>query len=447
MNEALMFSNRDLRDLILPLVVEQTLLMLVGMADTMMVSAAGEAAVSGVSLVDMLNGLVSTILAALATAGAVVVSQYLGSGDRKKANLAASQLYTATLLVSLVLTAFCFLCYRPLLHLLFGSIDDDVMQAATVYFLITAASYPFLGVYNAAGSLFRSINRTQITMRVSMLMNVINVTGNAIGIYVLHAGVAGVAVPTLVSRAFAAVVMTVMVARKDGEVSITKRGVFSWRKGIMAKILTIAIPGGLENGFFELGRVIVVTVIALFGTTQIAANGVANSIDYFGITISRSMNLAVVPVVGRCVGANLYDQARYYTKKLMLLSHLSIIFLGCLTFASFPLLRHLYSGLSDEAWSLVMTLVLIHDGVAMLLHPISFNLPNTLRAAGDVKYTLYVGAVSIVLCRMGGAYVLGVLLGWKIIGVWVAMCVDWVFRSCFFVLRYQSGRWTRFRLV
>ncbi len=224
------------------------------------------------------------------------------------------------------------------------------------------------------------------------------------------------------------------------------RHVFSWHRDVLCKILYIAVPSGMENGLFELGRVIVVSIIALFGTAQIAANGVANSLDVIGITVSRAMNLAVVPVVGRCVGAREYGQAKYYTRKLLRLSHLSIVILGGATILSLPLIHMLY-GLSDEAWNLTAWLVTIHASVAMVLHPLSFNLPNTLRAAGDVKYTLVVGFSSIFLCRLMGAYVLGVLLGWRIIGVWIAMCFDWFFRSLFFGLRYRSGKWMEIHLV
>lgn len=442
----LLFSNADLKQLIVPLVIEQTLVMLVGITDTMMVSNAGEAAISGVSLVDMVNNLVATILAAVATGGAVIVSQYLGHKNQKQANLAASQLYTVSLLTSLSVTFLCLVFNKQLLRGLFGSIDDDVMGAATIYFLITSLSFPFLGLYNAAGALLRSIQKTSVTMRVSLVMNLINVVGNAIGIFVLHAGVAGVAVPTLVSRMFAAICLTTILSREGGEVRIARREVVSWHRDVLHKILYIAIPNGMENGFFELGRVIVVSIIALFGTAQIAANGVANSLDTIGITVSRAMNLAVIPIVGRCVGAGEYGQAKYYTRKLILMSHLSIVILGGATIALLPAIRLLY-GLSDEAWRLTVWLVVIHEGVAMLLHPLSFNLPNTLRAAGDVRYTLAVGAFSIVFCRLLGAYLLGVVLGWKIIGVWVAMCVDWVFRSTFFIARYKSGTWMRIHLV
>ena len=442
----LLFSNTDLKKLIVPLVIEQMLVILVGMTDTMMVSNAGEAAISGVSLVDMINNLVSTIMAALATGGAVIVSQYLGHKNQKQANLAASQLYTVSLLFGVCIAILCMICNKPLLRLLFGSIDEDVMQAASTYFLITSLSFPFFGLYNAAGALMRSIQKTYLTMRVSLVMNLINVVGNAIGIFVLHAGVAGVAVPTLISRIFAAICLTVLLTGKDGEVKVKRREVFSWHRDILHKILFIAVPNGLENGFFELGRVVVVSVIALFGTAQIAANGVANSLDAVGIIVSKAMNLAVVPVVGRCIGAGKYDQARYYTRKLILMSYLSIVILGGATIALLPVFKHLY-GLSEEAWRLTFWLVVIHEGVAMLLHPLSFNMPNTLRAAGDVRYTLAVGAFSIIFCRLAGAYLLGVVFGWKIIGVWIAMCFDWLFRSIFFVARYKRGKWMRIHLV
>lgn len=441
-----MFTREDLRKLIFPLVIEQILVMLVGMADTIMVSYAGEAAISGVSLVDMINYLFTTIFAAVATGGAVIVSQYLGSRSREGANEAAGQLYLVAGALSFVCAVLCLTFHRGILTLLFGSIESDVMEAAVLYFVITACSFPFLGIYNAGAALFRSMQKTNVTMYVSLLMNGINVIGNAVGIFVLHAGVAGVAVPTLISRVTAAIVISALAFQKTNPIYIQGSRIFVWKKDMIRKILGIGIPNGIENGLFALGKVLVVSIIALFGTTQIAANGVSNSINQIAVMVVSSINLAMVTVVGQCVGANDYEQAKKYTWDLMKISYISTMVLGILVCAALPLIRNFYE-LSEETWRLSCVLIVMHNIMAALLHPTSFNLSNALRAAGDVKFTMYAGIASMLVFRLGVAVLCGIVLHMGIIGVWIAMGMDWLGRSVAFVCRYRSGRWKAFRVL
>lgn len=441
-----MFTREDLRKLIFPLVIEQILVMLVGMADTIMVSYAGEAAISGVSLVDMINYLFTTIFAAIATGGAVIVSQYLGSRDQKMANDSAGQLYTVAGLISLVCAAVCLAFHSLILKLLFGSIEADVMEAAVTYFVITACSFPFLGIYNAGSALFRSMQKTNVTMYVSLLMNAINVVGNAIGIFVLRAGVMGVAVPTLISRIVAALAITILAFGKKNQLYIQWGSIFAWKKKTIGQILHIGIPNGIENGLFALGKVLVVSIIALFGTTQIAANGVSNSINQIAIIVVTSINLAMVTVVGQCVGAGEYDQAKKYTKDLMKISYVTTAVLSVLVCLALPVIHNFYE-LTDETWELSCILIIMHNVMATLLHPTSFNLSNALRAAGDVKFTMYAGIASMLVFRLGVAVLFGVVFNMGIIGVWIAMGADWLGRSIAFVIRYRSGKWTQIRVI
>jgi len=441
-----LFSNSDLRKLILPLVVEQILSMLVGMVDTVMVSHAGEAAISGVALVDMINYLFLTIFSAIATGGAVIVSQYLGDRQNDQARLAASQLYTISALISGVIGAICLLCHRQILQLLYGSVEAEVMAASVTYFAITALSFPFLGLYNAAAALFRSMKKTNVTMYVSLLMNAINVVGNFIGIFILRAGVAGVAVPTLIARAAAAIAMTVLALNAENPVSIRLREVWAWHGDMIRRILKIAVPNGIENGLFALGKVLVVSIVSLFGTVQIAANGIANSIDMISIVVVNAMNLAIVTVVGQCVGAREYGQAEYYTGKMMKISYLATTVLGVMVCLCLPLIRFFYS-VSDETWRCTCILVILHNALAAALHPTSFNLSNTLRAAGDVTYTMYAGIASMIVFRLGSAVLFAVVLNLGVIGVWIAMGMDWLARSVAFWLRYRRGKWKNCRAI
>lgn len=420
--------------------------MLVGMVDTMMVSHAGEAAISGVALVDMIDYLIITIFSALATGGAVIVSQYLGGRQKEQANTSAGQLITISFFLSVVVMALCLVFHKGILKLLFGKIEADVMEACVTYFVITAFSFPFLGIYNASAALFRSMQKTDVTMLVSALMNVINIVGNAIGIFVFKAGVAGVAVPTLISRATAAVLMTALLFRKKYEVHLTPPAVFSLKKDVAASILRIAVPNGLENGCFALGRVLVTGIVALFGTAQIAANGVANSIDQIAVMVVNAINLAMITVVGQCIGAGEIEQSKHYTKKLMKISYIATAALGIGICLGLPLILRFYK-LSDEAYRYSCVLIVMHNILAILLHPTSFNLANSLRAAGDVRFTMIVGIGSMLLFRLGSGMLFGVILHLGVIGVWIAMGMDWLARSVAFTLRYKIGKWKTIKII
>lgn len=442
----MMFSNKALKKLILPLIVEQILIMAVGVADTMMISYAGEAAISGVGLVDMVNNLIITVLSAVAAGGAIIVSQYIGSQDHKKANYASGQLLMITSLVSIVIMVLCLVFHQFLLNIFFGSIEADVMKACITYFLISALSFPFLGIYNSASALFRSIEKTKITMYVSILMNLINVVGNYIGVFILNAGVAGVAVPTLISRIVAAVVMFCLSLDNKNKVYVKIRDIFSWNSEMIKRILQIAVPNGIENGLFTLGRVLVTSIVALFGTSQIAANSVAGSVDQVAIVVVNAINLAIVTVVGQCIGAKDYEQATYYTKKLMKISYVATGIIGFVVILGLPWILNLYT-LSEEARNLTYILVIMHNVMAFALHPTAFVLPNGMRAAGDVKYTMYVGIMSMIIFRLGVAYVCGVVMNLGIIGVWIAMGSDWLCRSVCFMIRFISGKWKTFKVI
>lgn len=441
-----MFSNRALKKLLIPLVIEQILAMLVGMTDTLMVSSAGEAAVSGVALVDMVNFLMITVLGAVATGGAVIVAQYLGSRQREKAEESAGQLWMISALISLGVMAICLLFCSPLLRLLFGTVEEPVMAAAVAYFTITACSFPFLGIYNASAALFRSMGKTHVTMYVSLLMNAVNIAGDFIGVQVLHAGVAGVAFPTLLSRGLAAVVITVLARGANNRISLRPVNIFAWKQELLGRILRIAIPNGIENGLFALGRVMVTSIVSLFGTVQIAANGVANSIDQIAIVVVNAVNLAVITVVGQCVGAGQPDEAANYTKKLMRISYFFTGVLGGLVCAWLPVLLGFYH-LSDETLRYAAILVVMHNILAFALHPTSFNLANSLRAAGDANFTMVVGIGSMALFRLGSAVLFGIVLNLGIIGVWIAMGMDWLARSAAFLWRYKSGRWRAIKSI
>ena len=436
-----LFSKKDLRKLIIPLILEQTLAITVGMADTMMISSAGEAAVSGVSLVDMFNNLIISVLAALATGGAVVTSQCIGAGRREEACQSARQLVFTEAAITIGISVLVLLFHRQILGLFFGQIEADVMQNAIIYLIISVFSFPLLAVYDSCAALYRSMGNAQITLKISLLMNVINVVGNAIGVYVLKLGVAGVAIPSLVSRGVAGVVLFTLLHNPDNLVFLAREK-FKVDATIVKRILFIGIPSGIENGIFQLGRVLVVSIIAAFGTSQIAANGVANSLDSMGCIVGQAMSLAMITVIGRCVGAGEEGQVRYYTKKLLGETYFYTAVINSIILLLLPWILQI-SGLGEETTRLSYILVMIHDGMAIFLWPASFVLPNMLRACNDVKYTMVVSIFSMITFRIGFSYVFGVHMGWMAVGVWAAMVIDWVFRVLCFVGRYLAGTWRK----
>ena len=439
-----MFSNRQLLRLIVPLVIEQALNILVGLADGVMVSSAGEAAISGVSLVDMINAVVLTLFMGLATGGAVVTSQYLGARKYHDAQKSVGQQILMAAVIGTAFGALCFLLARPIMRLFFGSIEADVMEAGLIYFRITALAFPFIALYCTGAAVFRSMGNSKLTMNISLLMNVINVTGNAVCILGLKMGVAGVAIPTLISRVVASSLTLLFLCRRKQVLHLQGKYVFHYRPDMMKKILRIGIPSALENSLFNLGRVVVVSMIALFGTVQTSANAVACTIDNLACIAGNAINMAMVTVIGQCVGSGDGEQVKYYIKKMMLLAYgfWALNSLPTLIFCR-PLIG-LYSGLSPETADLAFRLIWIHNGLGILLWPMSFSLPNALRAANDVRYTMRVGIASMLIVRVGFSWLLCVGLQWGATGVWTAMVLDWIVRISFLLPRVLSGKWKRF---
>ena len=439
--EQKLFSNKSLIRLIIPLVIEQGLTILVGMADGVMVASVGEAAISGVSLVDMIAAVILVLFAALATGGAVVTSQFLGAREIEKARRSAGQLILMATTLGVLIMVPCLLLAEQLLMLCFGAIEADVKEAGLLYLKITALSFPFLALYNAGAAIYRSVGNSRVSMQASILMNAINVAGNAFCIFVLKWGVVGVAVPTLISRMAAGIYMMILCARPDLSLRPTKQGLTTIDQKMMGSILKIGIPSACENCFFSLGRLIVASMITLFGTSQVSANAVAGNIDRLGIIIGQSMGLAMVTVVGQCVGAQDTKQATNYTKKLLGWTYFAQGITNVLIVLLVGNLVDLYATLAPETRALAMRLSTIHASLAIVFWPVSFVLPNALRAANDVKFTMWVGIGSMLTCRILGSWLLCVHFGWGATGVWIAMVTDWVCRTSFFVPRMVSGKW------
>ena len=384
-----LFSNKALKEMIVPLFLEQLLIMLVGLADTLVVSYAGEAAVSGVSLVNQFNTIFIYLFTALASGGAVVISQYIGRKAMDAAGESASQLLLFSVIFSALVSALVLIGNEGMLRLMFGKVESDVMQACITYLRISAYSYPALAVYNAGAALFRSMGKTSVTMYLSVASNIINVIGNLIGVFVLHAGVAGVAWPSLIARTFSAGVITVLCFRRKNDVFYAEKWIFQWNGELMRNILRIAIPNGLENGVFQLVKVALSSMVALFGTYQIAANGVAQSIWSLAALAGVAMGPVFITVIGQCMGNRDIQAAEVYFQKLTKITLVLSSVWNLLIFLLTPLFMRFYA-LEPDTKQLVIWLVLIHNLFNAIAYPFSGALSNGLRAAGDVKFTMYV---------------------------------------------------------
>lgn len=440
------FTNRQLRDMIVPLFFEQLLVMSVGLADTLVVSYAGEAAVSGVSLVNQFNTIFIYLFTALASGGAVVISQYVGRRAREEAGAAASQLLLFSTVFSVVVGILVLWGNESMLRLLFGQVEKPVMEACVTYLQISAYSYPALAIYNAGAALFRSFGKTSVTMVLSVFSNLINVVGNLIGVFVLKAGVAGVAYPSLIARVFSAVVITVLCFQAKNPVTYSKKWIFRWDGHMMKNMLRIAVPNGAENGVFQLVKVALSSLVALFGTYQIAANGVAQSIWSLAALAGVAMGPVFITVIGQCMGTGDGQAAEWYMKKLSKITVLLSTGWNVLVFLLTPLFMELYA-LEPETKQLVIQLVLIHNVFNALAFPFSGALSNGLRAAGDVTFTMVVSIFSTLAVRLLLSYLFGVTWQMGVIGIALAMACDWVFRAVVFIFRQKSGKWKTFRVI
>ena len=435
-----MFDNQMLVKLIIPLIIEQFLTVTVGMADSVMIASVGEAAVSGVSLVDTVNILLINVFAAMATGGAVVAGQYLGQKRQKEACKAADQLVLFITFFSIIIMVLMYLCKNWILHGVFGKIDSDVMGYANTYLVIVSLSIPFIALYNGGAALFRTMGNSNISMIITLIMNIINVIGNAILIYGFQMGVAGAAIPTLFSRIVAAILIIVLLRKQNLLVHLTKPFQFKLNFHFIKKILRIGIPNGLENSMFQLGKILVLSLVAGFGTASIAANAVSNTIANFQILPGMAIGLATITVVSRCVGAGDYEQVRFYTRKLLRITYLSMILINIIIDLGLPLILWIYN-LTPETGMITKQLILYHSICCVTIWPFSFTLPNTLRASNDVRFCMVTSIVSMWVWRIAFSFVLAQFLHLGVLGVWVAMTIDWLFRAICFVIRYRGSRW------
>ena len=435
-----MFTNRQLVALMWPLLLEQMLAIAVGLADSLMVATVGDAAISAVSLVDSISNLMIYIFSAMATGGAAVAGQYIGLKQKEDACNAGQQLIALLAVVSVSFAALLYLFRPQILTTMFGHIEPDVMDATNTYYLYVMASIPGIALYNGGAALFRTMGRSDVSLKVSLLMNGINVTGNAILIFGVGMDVAGVAIPTLISRTVAAAVILALLFNKKLKLHLSDVRGFRLNMRLMRNIFYIGVPSGVENGMFQLGRLVLFSLISTFGTASMVANAIGNTLGNFNCFAGQAINLGLAAVVSQCVGAGEFDQARAYFRKIVKWTYV-IQGVNLLIISMLPLIMRVYN-VSPEAERLAVTVSLIHSISAMTLWVPAFMIAAFLRAAGDAKFTMLASMTTMWLVRVLLAYVLGRYLGYGVVGVWFAHAIlDWLVRGAVFILRYRSGKW------
>lgn len=439
-----LYSNKNLLYLFIPLVIEQGLEYLVGFADSLTVAKVGEAAVSGVSLVDFVMALLISIFTALATGGGAITGQYLGSKKDNEANQSALQMMKVTFYLSIVITLIIFVFKNSILHLLFGSISSDVYHHAMTYLNVVVLSIPFLAIYNGGAAIFRTMNNSKLPMQIMLAMNIVNVIGNALCVFILKMGVEGIAIPTLVSRVGAA--LLILYFSKKTTIHLSQLMNIKINRNMIEKILNIGIPFGIENSMFYLGRLIVLSIVSLFGTASIAANSVGGTLVMFQVLPGTAINLGLTSIISRCIGANDYDQAKYYTKKINRWMHISFIISTVIILLLMPLIMSFYN-LSSRATSYVWQIIILHGIMMTLIWPYGYMLPIIFRSSGDAKFPMIVSIISMVICRILFSYILAVIFNMGMMGTWYAMFLDWIVKAIIYTYHYIKGKWMNYQVV
>ncbi|WP_304354286.1 MATE family efflux transporter [Brachyspira innocens] len=440
-----MFSNKYLAKLFIPLVIEVFLEYLVGLIDSIMVANVGEDAVSAVFLVDFVIAFLISIFAAIATGGAVASGQYIGAKDIEHADDSINQLIRFLLLFSVVITILIYIFKDYLLTILFGSITEEVRNNANTYILIVAASIPFLALYNGGASMFRTIGNSKISMKIMISMNILNVIGNAVLIYVFKMGIAGAAISTLISRIGAALIIIILGLNKKNLIYIKNKIKYKMTFSAVKRILSVGIPYGIENGMFYFGRLLILSLVSTFGTASIAANSVSTLIASFEVLPGMAIGLGLTTVISQCVGANDYNQTKYYTKKIIAIIYVSQTITSIIILSLLPFILHIYH-LSAEATSYTYKLSWYH-AVMMIIWPLGYSLPVVFRASGDAKFPMAVASISMIVCRIVLAYVFALYFHMGMIGTWIAMFADWIVKALIFTYRYLSGKWIKFKYI
>ena len=441
-----MFTNRMIRNLLIPVVLEQLLNSIMGTADTMMVSNVGSAAISAVSLVDSINVLVIQAFSALAAGGAIVCAQYIGQRNKEKANESARQVLFIITAISAAVSLICLVFQKPLLRLIFGSVEAEVMRASETYFFYTALSFPFIAAYDSAASIFRAQDNTKGPMLISMISNVMNIAGNAVMIWGFHMGVAGAALSTLISRVFCAVVVLIQLRKDRQEIVVCDYIRIRPNWSMIKRILGIGIPSGVENSMFQLGKLAIQSTVSTLGTAAIAAQAMTNILENLNGIAAIGVGVGLMTIVGQCLGARRQDEAVYYIKKLCVIAEV-IIIISCLGVFALTKPITILGGMEKASADMCFHMVMWITIVKPLVWIMAFIPGYGLRAAGDVKFSMIVSCCTMWACRFCLCVFLIRVMGFGPMGVWIGMFADWTLRGIIFTWRFHSRKWLQHKVI
>lgn len=441
-----LFSNRDLRILLIPLVIEQILNALMGTVDTMMVSNISSSAISAVSLVDSINVLVIQVFSALAAGGTIICSQYMGQKDIKNATKTAQQLVMIVTVISVIITAICVVGQVPILRLVFGQVEASVMRDSEIYFLYTALSFPFIGIFNAGSSVFRAQENTRLPMVVSVISNVMNVMGNAILIFGFHMGVAGAAISTLVSRVFCAVVIMWYLRMPRQEIVVRDYLKIRPHGKRIKMLLAVGIPTGIENGMFQFGKLAIQSTVSTLGTAAIAAQAMTNILENMNGIAAMGIGIGLMTIVGECIGAGRRDEAIYYTKKLSWIAEVVVVVSCILVYLLAEGITKV-GGMEPESAKLCLFMMGWITVVKPLVWVLAFIPAYGMRAAGDVKFSMILSCISMWICRVSLCIFLCRVMGFGPIAVWIGMFTDWTVRGIVYMIRFHNRKWMDHQVI
>ena len=460
-----LFTNKQLLWLILPIVIESALSMSLGMIDGVMASHAktgtAEDILAAITQVDQISSLLIQLLSAFAAGGAILTSQLLGAGKTEEANRSAKQLAVIMLLISVVLMALCMALNRPILQLLFGEQPKETMDYASQYFMIMAASYPFLALFNCCAALLRAQRKSMNTLLSGAISFFLNIGFNAIFIYWAKLEVVGVALGTLLARIFPAFFTLFLLSNKNNVVRIRLFEKFRFNGGHLKNILKLAVPSGIENSLFQLGKILVIVFISigLYNTPirneageiikyinyHAAANSAAYNINTMSSMVGNGINTSILTVIGQAIGTGDLGQVKYYIKKMLAIAYIgNALCVAAVWACATPLLD--FYNVSEEARDIAWKCLCLCLSVQFVTYPLSFGLPAVLKASSDVRFVMIAAVASMAVFRVGLCYILtckwvGLHMGAR--GLWIGMVCDWVMRSLLFGGRVLSGKWVK----
>ena len=464
-----LFTGKQLLWLILPIVIENIFSTSLGMFDGIMVSTIDELghASNAVGNVDFINNLVIQLFSAFATGGAIITSQFLGAKNIDGAKNSGKHMLVIVLIFSVIIAALCLALNPLLLELFYPAVEDDVMELQRTYFYITAASFPFIGIFNGSAALLRAQRRSMVTMTSAGISCVVNIGLNALFIWGLNMGVAGAALATLIARAIPAVYMRVLLNSDKNVLTVKLFERFRFDGAMVKHILFIAVPSGIENCLFQLGKLMTNTFVnagcyvvfdPVLGENiniQANANTVANNLNNIASVVGGGVNTSVLTVIGQAVGTGDVDCVKYYIKKMFAIAFAANAVTVALIMATSHWLIYMWQ-FPEAAYPAALNCLYLCLSFQFVTYPLSFTSPAVLKATSDVKYVMWAAISSMIIMRVGVCFVLtsDALTPWLestfgfkfelgAMGFWISMCADWCVRSILFTGRLFTGRWRR----